>query len=298
VYQSAQPFIAAERLVTVNRDGRQRSLYVDFTYHPLRNLEGSVEGILFQGVDVTERVLARTLLETRVKERTAELNKAQDVLRAVNQSLLQAQEEEQRRLAVELHDSAGQLLAALKWKLATIQDEIGRENAELVKLVKASVGLLDELSSELRTITHLFHPAQLGEAGLPHALRLYVEGLAERSGLLVVLDIEPDLQRLPRQVERTIFRIVQESLTNIHRHAKTKAANVRISQTVESVCVQIRDQGRGIEAFAAPDQSSFKSGVGIQGMRERVHQLNGSFEIESGKGGTAVTAILPRNLPV
>jgi PAS domain S-box-containing protein len=298
VYETGEPFVAVESLVNVNSRGTQQAIYMDFTYHPLRDLEGSVEGILFQGVDVTEKVLARTLLESRVEERTAELKKAQVVLRALNESLQQAQEEEQRRLALELHDSAGQLLTALKWKVAMIQNEVGPENTELVRLVRASMGLLEELSGELRTITYLLHPAQLGEAGLPRALRHYVEGLAERSGLRVMLDIDPDLERLPRKVERTVFRIIQESLTNVYRHAKTKSANVRISQTVDSICVQISDKGLGIAGFALSDQLSFKAGVGIQGMRERVRQLNGSFEVESGDGGTAVTAILPKNVPV
>jgi PAS domain S-box-containing protein len=297
VYQSGEPFLATAREMTLNRHGKQESIHTDFGYFPVRNQAGEVEGILFQGIDVTEQVMARSQLEARVKERTAELEQAHEGLRELNQKLMQAQDEERRRLGLELHDSAGQLLVALKWKLGPLHKEIGPEHAEWSKLAADAVRLADELSQELRTVSHLLHPPLLDEAGLPSALRSYAEGLAERSGLQVDLEIDPDLPRMPRATEAIVFRVVQESLTNIHRHAKTKTARVRISQSPQTVRIQIQDNGGGIPGFTTLEKSDFKLGVGIQGMRERVRQLNGEFEIESGPGGTTVTAVLPTNFP-
>lgn len=240
--------------------------------------------------------MTRSQLEARVEERTAELERAYDALRQLNHNLVEMQDEERRRLALELHDSAGQLLVALKWKLAPLRQEIGPEHAEWAKLAADASRLADELSQELRTVSHLLHPPLLDEAGLPSALRSYTEGLAERSGLIVDLELDPRLQRMPRETEAIVFRIVQESLTNVHRYAGTKTAKVRISQNLQTVRVQIEDKGVGIPDLMAPAETSFKRGVGIQGMRERVRQLRGSLQVQSGSGGTTVTATLPINL--
>jgi PAS domain S-box-containing protein len=299
VYQTVDPFVASAREVRVNRDGKEATIYVDFTYHPMRNLAGSVEGILFQGVDVTEEVLARTQLEARVKERTSELQQAQDILRALNHRLLEAQDDERRRLALDLHDSAGQWLAALKWKMAPLQEDIAPLSTELAARVSECLTLLNELSKELRTLSHLLHPPMLDEAGLSPALRSYVEGFAERSGLTLSLDSGPDIPRLPREIETAVFRIVQESLTNIHRHAHSPTAQVRIGHDSEHVRVEVRDRGSGIANFISLDATPLKMGVGLRGMRERVQQLDGNFELQSGSGGTTVTATLPiRSHPV
>jgi PAS domain S-box-containing protein len=299
VYETGERFVASARATRVNRDGKEKIIYVDFTYHPMRNLAGSVEGILFQGVDVTEEVLARTQLEARVKERTSELQQAQDTLRALNHRLLEAQDDERRRLALDLHDSAGQWLAALKWKMAVLQEDIAPLSTELADRVLECVTLLNELSKELRTLSHLLHPPMLDEAGLSPALRSYVQGFAERSGLTVSLDSGPDIPRLPREIETAVFRIVQESLTNIHRHARSPTALVRIGHDSEHVRVEVRDRGEGIANFISLDATPLKMGVGLRGMRERVQQLDGNFELQSGSGGTTVTASLPiRSHPV
>jgi signal transduction histidine kinase len=259
----------------------------------MRNLAGNVEGILFQGVDVSGEVLARSLLEARVKERTLELEQAENTLRALNRRLLEAQDEERRRLALELHDGAGQWLAALKWKMAPLHEDIAPMSPELADRVSECLTLLNELTKELRTLSHLLHPPMLDDAGLSPALRSYVEGFAERSGLTVSLELEPDVARLPREVETAVFRIVQESLTNIHRHAHTHAAMVRINHDSKCVQVEVRDHGKGIANFISLDNAPLKMGVGLRGMRERVQQLDGNFELQSGKWGTAVMASLP-----
>jgi signal transduction histidine kinase len=139
----------------------------------------------------------------------------------------------------------------------------------------------------------------LDEAGLSPALRSYVQGFAERSGLTVSLDSGPDIPRLPREIETAVFRIVQESLTNIHRHARSPTALVRIGHDSEHVRVEVRDRGEGIANFISLDATPLKMGVGLRGMRERVQQLDGNFELQSGSGGTTVTASLPiRSHPV
>jgi PAS domain S-box-containing protein len=292
-YQSGEPVVALAQEVTVNRNEREERLYVDFTYYPMRNLDGKVEGILFQGVDVTEQVLARSLLEARVKRRTALLERAQENLRVLNQSLMQAQDEERRRLALELHDSAGQLLAALKWKLTPLHEDIAQHSPELANQAAGAIALLDELSKELRTVTHLLHPLVLDDAGLSSALRTYALGLEERSGLIVDLELDGDEPRLAREVEMAVFRIVQEALTNVHRHAQTKTAIVSMKQCSENIRVEIQDHGRGIAGFISLDHPSLKMGIGLRGMRERVRQMGGNFEVRSGKDGTTVIAILP-----
>jgi signal transduction histidine kinase len=157
----------------------------------------------------------------------------------------------------------------------------------LVKPVRESLGLVDELSRDLRTISHLLHPPLLDEAGLPSALRWYVEGFSERSKVGVKLHLAEDLGRLPAECETAIFRMVQECLTNIHRHSESSTATISITHDARRIKVEIRDQGKGMPTPIP------RVGVGIQGMGERIRQLGGSLEIESGGQGTSVVAILP-----
>ena len=268
---------------------------MNFSYHPMRNVAGEVEGILVHSVEVTEQVIARNQLEARVKERTFELEEAEERLRALNSRLLRAQDDERRRLARELHDSAGQILAALSMSLIPLEQELSHQNQELTKLASSSIALVDELSKELRTMSHLLHPPLLDEAGLKSALRWYVEGFAERSGVQVDLQLDGELPRLSQEFETTIFRIVQESLTNIHRHSGSKSAALRIEHRLGNTRVEIRDEGRGIAQFDYSKNRPLKVGVGIQGMQERVRQLRGEFEIKSGKSGTTVVVVLPES---
>jgi signal transduction histidine kinase/CheY-like chemotaxis protein len=236
---------------------------------------------------------AHEQLELRVKERTADLVAAEESLRALTARLLQAQDEERRRLARELHDSAGQLLAALNMNLVPIQEEAEKLGPKFVRSVEESIQLVEQLSKELRTISHLLHPPMLDEAGLEFALQWYVEGFAERSKIDVNFELAPDLGRLPREVETTIFRLVQECLTNIHRHAESSVAHIRLMRDEQEVCLEVRDKGKGMPAGRLGASGPSKAGVGIQGMRERVRQLSGKLEIRTGSAGTAVLARLP-----
>jgi PAS domain S-box-containing protein len=293
VYQTGEPFVAKEREVRLKRLGRYETIFASFSCHPMRKIDGEVEGILVHAVEVTGEVLARTTLEARVKERTAELSEAEERLRILSGRLLQAQDDERRRLARELHDSAGQMLAALKMNLIPLEKGVSAQSSQLGQFASNGIALVDELTKELRTMSYLLHPPLLDEAGLPSALRWYVEGFSERSGIGVVVEMDSDLPRLSRETETTIFRIVQESLTNIHRHSGSKSAAVRIIRDSHQTRVEIQDQGHGISQNGSENKGPVRVGVGIQGMQERVRQLGGQFEIRSGKTGTTVSIVLP-----
>jgi PAS domain S-box-containing protein len=242
---------------------------------------------------LAELTQAHDELENRVKQRTSDLERAEESLRALSGRLLQAQDEERRRIARELHDSAGQLLTALNMNLVPIQSDADKLSPASVRAVNDSLQLVEQLSKELRTISHLLHPPMLDEAGLEFALQWYVEGFAERSNIEVDFELAPDLGRLSRDAEIAIFRLVQESLTNIHRHADSPTASVRIFREGQAVCVRISDQGKGMPAGHLNGRGLAKAGVGVQGMRERLRQLKGKLEIHSGPGGTTVQASLP-----
>ena len=220
--------------------------------------------------------------------------RAEESLRHLSARLLQLQDDERRRIARELHDSAGQILVALDINLSLIEKNAENHSPKTVNAINESLGLVQQLSKELRTISHLLHPPLLDEAGLRSAVQWYVDGFAKRSKIPVDLELASDLGRLPRELETTIFRIVQECLTNIHRHSGSATANIRISRNSDGVAVEIRDRGKGMSNNNSRNSSGpVTPGVGIQGMRERVRQLGGHLKIRSGSGGTTVSAILP-----
>jgi signal transduction histidine kinase len=236
---------------------------------------------------------ARREVEETVRERTAELDRSNQSLRELSARFLQLQDEERRRIARELHDSVGQMLAALGMNL----DAVGTDLERLTKVAKAvndSAVLVQELSQEVRTISHLLHPPLLDEAGLASALRWYIDGFAQRSQIQVDLEFPEDFDRLSREAETAIFRTIQECLTNIHRHSESTTATIRIAASDSHVRVEVGDRGKGI-----PPEKQFEmgatgvTGVGIRGMRERLRQLGGSLEIHSNGGGTLVVARLP-----
>jgi signal transduction histidine kinase len=232
-------------------------------------------------------------LESRVEERTADLDIANQNLRELSARLLQLQDEERRRIARELHDSVGQMLAALNMNLSAVRGDIERLSKTASALAD-SENLVHEMTSEVRTISHLLHPPLLDEAGLLSALRWYVDGFALRSNIKVDLDLPEDFGRLSRESETAIFRVVQECLTNIHRHSGSPIAKIRLRQRDKQVTVEIADKGKGVPAEKREAMSSSGTpGVGIRGMRERLRQLGGTLEINSSGSGTAITVSLP-----
>jgi signal transduction histidine kinase len=268
---------------------------------PVRNQEGKVTRWYGTNTNVDEqRQLLQSLseardhLEKRVQERTAELKTANETLRALSVRLLQLRDDEQRRLARELHDSVGQLLAAISMNNSAVSGEAHKLSPDTAKCVAENAELVEEVSREIRTISHLLHPPLLDEAGLASALRWYTDGFAERSKIKVDLEISPDFGRLPNDMELAIFRIVQECLTNIHRHSGSLTAAIRIHQQGPRLLIQVQDHGKGIATEKQRELTlSGRTGVGFGGMRERLRQLGGTLEIQSQGNGTVVSAILP-----
>lgn len=232
-------------------------------------------------------------LEEKVRSRTGELDHANESLRHLTGRLLNLQDEERRRIARELHDNAGQALSALAMNLGEVAKDLDR----LVKTagtVADSASLVQEMSNDIRTMSYLLHPPMLDEMGLGPALRWYIDGFSERSKIAVELECGQDLGRLPREVEIAVFRLVQECLTNIHRHSGSPTAAIRIWRPDSYLRVEVRDEGKGISAKMREQMESGGTvGVGIRGMRERVRQLGGSLEISS-EGIGAGTRILVR----
>jgi signal transduction histidine kinase len=241
---------------------------------------------------------AQVELEDRIRQRTAELDAANRGLGELSARLMHLQDEERRRIARELHDSVGQTLAALSMNLSQVSTEIERLKHTSSTLAD-SAALVDDMSKDIRTISYLLHPPLLDEAGLSSALKWYLNGFAERSKIKVDLQIPKDFGRLSREMETAIFRVVQECLTNIHRHSGSATAKVRISQADGHVQILVEDKGKGIPAEKrAQIATSGTPGVGVRGMRERLRQLGGEMEIESATGkGTKVTARLPAGTP-
>jgi signal transduction histidine kinase len=240
-------------------------------------------------------------LEQRVSERTSQLQQTNvelrtqaEVVRQLSSRLLQMQDEERRRIARELHDSVGQIVAALAINLSVVERESDHLSANAVAGVAESSNLVAELSRQIRTISHLLHPPLLDEVGLVSALQWYVEGFADRSKIQVSLDLPSDLGRLPPEMETAIFRIVQECLTNVHRHSGSSTAAVRIAQAEHQLRIEVQDAGKGIPIEKQSDMACpGKTGVGMSGMRERLRQFGGQLEVTSVPGKTVVAATLP-----
>ena len=220
----------------------------------------------------------------------------EQALRDVSGRLLQSQNEERRRIARELHDSTAQNLAALAMNLSLILKAGGTLDAKASSRLKESEDLARQSCREIRTLSYLLHPPELEDGDLWSAVRWYTEGFSNRSGIRVDLTIPKASQagRLPEHIETTLFRIVQESLANIHRHSGSPRARIRFARGRSGVTMVVRDQGRGLRAGKGqPVMSPALMGVGIAGMRERVQQLGGRLEIDSSARGTAVKVTLP-----
>jgi PAS domain S-box-containing protein len=265
--------------------------------------------------DVTERRAmelalkqAHDELEARVRERTDELRKKNiqilkqaEILDLTNQGLrelsarlMRVQDDERRRIARDLHDSTGQALALLSMNLSVLESEARKSNPGLVKGLVENATIVRQVSSELRTLSYLLHPPLLEEMGLESALRWYIDGFGQRSNITVALELPPDLGRLPRDFEIAIYRVIQECLTNIHRHSDSPTASIRVSRCSGGINLRVKDEGKGIEPERlAKIKSSGAPGVGLRGMRERIKDLGGEVEIESDGKGTEITVAIP-----
>jgi len=252
-----------------------------------RNRQRGVQGLLLQEKESASQLRsARDELEQRVEQRTA-------AARQLSARLLQMQDEERRRIARELHDSAGQLVAALTMNIAQMK-AVGGATSEHARLIADSDAVLQNLNKELRTMSHLLHPPLLDEMGLSSALQWYIDGFGKRSGISTTLELASDFGRVQSDLEIAVFRLVQECLTNVHRHSGSSTAAVRLKRSQHAVSLEIEDKGHGI----TPEKKSVllrsgPLGVGLRGMRERVLQLGGTLHIDSENGGTTIRAMFP-----
>jgi signal transduction histidine kinase len=231
-------------------------------------------------------------IELKARERAEKIaRESEQSLRHLTGRLLQLQDAERRRFSRELHDSLGQYLTGVKMNLEMFVAQ-GKDD-----LLTEAIHLLDQSIAETRTISHLLHPPLLDEAGLASATKWYLEGFGKRSGIEVKLDLPTDLGRLPKSVEIGLFRVLQECLTNIHRHSESPKAEVVLQRFPDHVALQIRDFGKGIavaSSFSATNGKAVKySGVGLAGIRERMIELGGTLSVERCSPGTLVTVSIP-----
>ena len=266
---------------------------VSLTISPLKDGSGRIVGASKVARDITERKVAERMLkqahdhlESLVERRTASVRK-------LSLRLLTVQDEEHRSIARELHDSVGQHLAGIKMDVDLLrQGESAEIQAEGLSKLSES---LEKCMSETRTISHLLHPPLIDELGFAAAAKWYVEGFSDRSGIEVKLDFPSNSRRLPRSVELPLFRILQASLSNVHRHSKSSSVDLRFTINEREARLEVKDYGKGIEPELLHrfNQSGGGAGIGLAGMRERLRELGGRLEVESDANGTLIRAVIP-----
>jgi PAS domain S-box-containing protein len=264
----------------------------------LRDKRGDLSGFTKVTRDVTERMQAHEALSARneelrkeISDRVSAESKLQDSeqsLRRLSGHLLRMQDEERRRLGRELHDSVGQYLAAVKMGLDSMRPEENDQLAECVRIVEQAM-------KEIRTISYVLYPPMLEEMGLRSAIPWYLDGFAKRSGIKITFEIGADIGRLSRDVELAFFRVLQEGLTNVHRHSDSQTAEVRVMAQEGLVSLEVSDKGKGIPpgGLESSRDAVGALGVGLRGMTERMRQLGGNLELFSSGTGTTVRATMP-----
>lgn len=262
------------------KHGKPRTIRL--TLSPNREL--GLEAICAVATELTEIVDANEAL--RVTETS---------LRQLSARLLQLQDEERRRIARDLHDVTGQKIAVLSMSLDRLARLTEERKPEAKESIKESREIVSQIGEEIRTLSYILHPPLLDECGLASAVHWYTEGFEKRSGIKLEVSVDADLPRLSADAETTLFRVVQESLTNVHRYSGSASAKIKVSKSSGEVRLEIIDYGQGIKSGAARERFDGPAplGVGIPGMRERLHQLGGELTVDFGTSGTRVTAILP-----
>ncbi|MGH9682442.1 MAG: CHASE3 domain-containing protein [Candidatus Acidiferrales bacterium] len=300
---------ADPRQVTLTSEERDLATKISALMSAMQQQE---EGLLAQRQTISERgyrrlraivrtglVLVVILLLANLWSLTAELRerkRAEDAVRRLNGHILRVQDEERRKIARELHDSLGQVLAALTMNLATLENEtVILDRAKRSRLLSECLRLLEQGSAETRTLSYLLHPPLLDELGFAAAAKWYVEGFSQRSKIEVKLEAPSNIPRMTRDVELALFRVLQESLTNIHRHSGSSSADISLESKRGNVILTITDHGAGIPASLLEKfrKSATGTGVGLAGMRERVTDLGGEMDVRSEGRGTTVKVTLP-----
>ena len=200
------------------------------------------------------------------------------------------EDEERKKIARELHDSVGQLLAALAMNISRLSNETPNMSSACANLLADSSGMVDQVTREIRTISHLLHPPLLDVAGLESAIRWYVDGFSHRSNIKVDLQTDGELGRLPAEVEICLFRVVQECLTNVYRHSGGDSCSISLTRDSQFLNMEIRDNGHGVRNAA---QGEMPTGVGLRGMQERLRHLGGTLQFHSSENGTVVSIVVP-----
>src|SRR6202140_1109897 len=261
---------------------------------PIRDPQGKITRWLGTKTDIHTQREAREALRSNQERLESEVAKRTAALRQLSARLIRAQDEERRRLARELHDSMGQYLAAMSMSLAALVADTPAINKKRSDDLQNIIQLC---LAESRTLSHLLHPPLLDEIGLTSAMKWFVEECGKRSGIRVTLT--SDCQgRLPTLVETMLFRVVQEALTNIHKHSGSATADVSRRTNHANVVLEVSDQGRGMpkELLERAGNRGSVAGVGLAGMRERVCEVGGDFRLQSGPEGTNIRVSIPMNL--
>ncbi|HEY3617704.1 MAG TPA: PAS domain S-box protein [Candidatus Sulfotelmatobacter sp.] len=285
----------ADEGLRVRKDGS--TFWANVVITALRNEQGELQGFSKVTRDLTERRALEERgrqLNKELRARVTELTESQRLvelrtfeLQKLSAELLRVQDEERRRMARALHDDLGQELTALKIELDVLNTSTEASTRDLAQALE----LAESALSKVRNMSYLLHPPLLDESGLLPALHWYLEGLKTRSPLKISFDYQPVVfPRLPRELEIAIFRVIQESLTNIYRHSGSEDARIEIRQESDRVKVRIRDFGKGVPERVG---MGLNSGVGISGMKERVKQLQGDLTVSRAEPGTLVEASIP-----
>jgi signal transduction histidine kinase len=232
-------------------------------------------------------------LTERFNRMLAAIQERDSRLRQLSMQVLHSQDGERRRIARELHDVTGQNLVALGLTLKNLQHAAASLSEQDRELLIQAMNLTQQSTQELRTLSYLLYPPLLDDHGLAAAVNSYIQGFSQRTKIRVAVEISPDLDRCPRETELALFRVLQESLTNIHRHACSSEAWIRVRKESEKIFMEIQDKGKGFAMRAATAAPRAQTGVGIMSMRERLRELGGELTLESSPSGTTVRAVLP-----
>lgn len=239
-----------------------------------------------------ELLRAKVSVFAELYRKTQQLEALNEELRRLSSSMIVAQDEERRRIARDLHDGLGQDLAAAKMILEGIDPGNAAPTVNAASVADAC-GIIDRALQQVRSVSYLMHPPLLDEVGLQPALQWYIEGLSKRSGISILLDLQPqEFPRMPAEIERAIFRVVQEALTNVYRHAKAQNAWVTVGRSDGQIISTIRDNGTGVSNQLIDFQPE-RMGVGIAGMKQRVQELGGALRLANTGSGSILEVSIP-----